>query len=162
MKLRDTLNELKAARAAYHENAPNMTSAQISEETAKIKALNAKVSETLTEGAKNCPDCDSPPVGMFHEGTPNPFEIGCSGTCKNHRVRAALPEDAVDAWNAAEGGEDPDAVIKDEDGNVVAQGFKGYMAPREPGVGIARHVSATGEVLSERTVKIEKPKKRKE
>jgi hypothetical protein len=133
MKLRDKLNALKAAKAEYHEKADTLTPPQIAEESAKFKAMHAEINTLLTEGAKDCPDCGGKPFALFHDGAPNPFEIGCLA-CRDHRVRASLPEDAVEDWNNDK-----------------------YLPPREPGTAIATHKAVTGEVISQKTVKIQTP-----
>lgn len=158
-KLRDALKALKDEQAAYHEKAADLTSAEIAKETEKFKTLRQNIQDILTEGAKDCPDCKGPAIGMFHDGTPNPFEVGCK-TCPGHRVRAALPDDAIDAWNAAEGGLDPENDLKDDGGNVLAQGYKGYMKPREPGTAIARIHNVDGSVKEERTIRAHSPKRK--
>lgn len=131
--IRENLNALKAERAEYHEKADTLTPPQIAEWTAKIKGLNSAVADTITSGAEPCPDCELPPHGMFHEGTPNPFEIGCLN-CRDHRVRGVLPEDVVADWNAGK-----------------------YLPPREPGTAVVTHADATGKILSQKEVKIQTP-----
>lgn len=123
---------IEAARAKYHEGAANMTMAEVAKETAKIKAMVKEVSDMITEGAEDCPDCGNPPVGLFHDGTARPFEIGCV-VDRNHRVRESLPEDAVERWN---------------DGD--------YDPPREEGTVVATHTDATGKVINQQTVKVKK------
>jgi hypothetical protein len=152
MKIREALDALKAARAEYHEKAAGMTMARVAEESAKIKKLNQAVQDIITDGANDCPDCvnrnkamtdeereaatpealSCRPMGLFHEGTPNPFEVGCP-RCPNHRVREALPEDAVEKWNKGE-----------------------YLPPREPGTAVATIKDATGKVKEQKTVKVRK------
>jgi hypothetical protein len=129
MKIRAKINDLKAARAAYHEKANTLTPPQIAVESAKFQERLRDISETIAEGAKKCPDCGNPPHGMFHDGTPNAFEIGCIH-CRDHRVREALPEDAVEKWNKGE-----------------------YMPPREPGTVVGTHRDVTGKVISEKVMK---------
>jgi len=128
MTLRDKLKALKAAQAEYHNKANELTSPQIAAEVARFNKLRAEISQEITAGAKNCPDCGNPPHGIFHDGTPNPFEIGCVH-CRDHRVRGALPEDAVEDWNAGK-----------------------YLPPREPGTVVATHLDATGKVKSQKTL----------
>ena len=132
MKLRPLLAALATAQTEYHEKAPKLNSEQIAAETEKFKKLRAEVNEALTDGAKECPDCGNMPVGMFHDGTPKPFQLGCP-PCGNKRVRGVLPEDVVEDWNA---------------GN--------YLPPRQPGTAIARHLDATGAVKSERVVRVQR------
>lgn len=133
MKLREQLRNLKKAQAEYHAKAHTLTPPQIAEEVAKFKELRSGIVSELTEGAKNCPDCGNPPHGIFHDGTPNPFEIGCL-SCRDHRVRGTLPEDAVEDWNAGK-----------------------YMPPREPGTVVATHSDPTGKVISQKTLKAQAP-----
>lgn len=152
MKLRDDLNALRTARAEYHAKAHKLTPPQIAEEVVKFKKLNQTIVDKITDGAKDCPDCGRPPHGMFHDGTPNPSEIGCVA-CGNHRIREALPDDAVAKWNAAKGGKDDAASIKDANGNVIAQAFHGYMPPRNPGTVVGTHRDETGLVKSQRVMK---------
>ena len=144
MKIREHINALKNARAEYHKKAATLTAVEIAQEVEKFKKLNQKIVDLITEGAKPCPDCGNAPHGIFHDGTPNPFEIGCL-SCPNHRIREALPEDAVEKWNAAQGG------AEGEEG--------GYMPKREPGTAVATHRDLTGEVISEKTVKVQTPGK---
>lgn len=153
MKIREQLNALRDARAEYHTKAADLTSSQIAEETAKIKQLHQSVQDILTDGAKNCPTCDGKPMALFHEGTANAFEIGCP-KCSGHRIREALPEDAVEKWNGLDGERDPDRDIKDGDGKVIAEAFKGYMSPRDPGTAIATIRDATGMVREQKTVRV--------
>lgn len=153
MKIREQLNALRDARAEYHTKAAALTSSQIAEETAKIKALHQNVQDILTDGAKNCPTCDGKAMALFHEGTPNPFEVGCP-RCQNHRIREALPDDAVEKWNAASGERDEDRDIKYADGKVISEAFKGYMPPREPGTAVATIKDATGMVREQKTVRV--------
>jgi hypothetical protein len=129
MKLRDKLKALKAAQAEYHKKANDLTSPQIAAEVEKFNTMRAGISAEITDGAKNCPDCGNVPHGIFHDGTPNPFEIGCL-LCRDHRVRGALPEDAVEDWNAGK-----------------------YLPPREPGTVEATHRDATGKVKSQKILK---------
>jgi hypothetical protein len=130
--LRKKLNHLKEEQAKYHEKAATLTSAEIVKESERFKKLRGEIVDILTEGAKKCPDCGNSPVGLFHDGTPKPFEVGC-GHCPNHRVRGALPEDSVEDWNAGK-----------------------YLPPREPGTAIATHADATGKVISQKAVKLQK------
>jgi hypothetical protein len=127
MKLREKLKALKAAQAEYHAKADKLTPPQIAAESIKFQKMQQEISATVSEGAKDCPDCGNPPHGIFHDGTPNPFEIGCR-VCSNHRVRGALPEDAVEDWNA---------------GN--------YLPAKPPGTVTMTHRAVTGEIKSEVT-----------
>jgi hypothetical protein len=129
MKLRDKIKKLQEAQAEYHEKANGLSPEEMSEERAKFKKLRADINEVLTKDAEDCPDCGNPPVGVFHDGTTKPFEVGCLN-CRDHRVREALPEDAIESWNA---------------GN--------YLPPREEGTLVTRHYDATGKVKEERTLK---------
>jgi hypothetical protein len=133
MKLREKLNALKAARAEYHEKANTLTPPQIAAEVEKFVKMQTDIASAITEGAKECPDCGNPPHGIFHDGTPNAFEIGCVH-CRDHRVREALPEDAIDAWHAGK-----------------------YLPAREPGTLVMTHRSSTGEIKSQREVTPVKP-----
>jgi hypothetical protein len=128
MKLREKLNALKAAKAEYHAKANTLTSPQIQEERLKFEAMQKDISDTITEGAKDC-EGGHRPLGIFHDGTPNPFEIG-DPAVRDRRVREALPEDAVESWNAGR-----------------------YMAPREEGTLLMTHKAVTGEIKSQKTVK---------
>src|SRR6266481_8387765 len=121
MKIREKLNALKSAQAEYHAKGNTLTPPQIQKERVKFEALQKSIADTITAGAKNCPDCDNPPHGIFHDGTANAFEIGCIH-CRDHRVREALPEDAVEKWNAGQ-----------------------YMPAREPGTLVMTHKAVTGE-----------------
>lgn len=129
MKLRDKINKLKTAQEEYHKKSDNLTPEQMVRERDKFKKLRADISDTIIEDAKDCPDCGNPPIGMFHDGTPNPFEIGCLN-CRDHRVREALPEDAAAKWNRKE-----------------------YLPPREEGTLVMTKRDATGKTLEERTIK---------
>lgn len=132
MKLRERLKNLKAEQEKYNEAAATMSAEERSEATAKFKDLRSEIVDELREGANPCPDCGNLPHAIFHDGTPNPFELGCL-TDANHRVRAALPEDAVAAWNEGD-----------------------YLPPREPETVVATHADATGKVISQKTVKIQR------
>jgi len=127
MKLRDKLNALKSAQAEYHEKANTLTPPQIAEEVAKFKQLRADIQVSLTNGAKDC-EGGHRPLGIFHDGTANPFEIG-DPVVRDRRVRGALLEDVVEDWNADK-----------------------YMPPREPGTVVATHRDATGKTISEKTM----------
>jgi len=129
MKIREKLKALKAAQAEYHEKANKLTPPQIQDERVKFEKLQKDIADTITDGANECPDCGNLPHGIFHDGTPNAFEVGCIH-CRDHRVREALPEDAVDKWNAGE-----------------------YLPPREPGTVIGTHKDATGKVISQKVMK---------
>jgi hypothetical protein len=129
--LRDKLKELAAARADYHEKANTLTSPEIGAVTVKCKAIQAEIQEIMTEGAQDCEDGHRP-IGIFHDGTANPFEIGDPIT-RDRRVRAATLEDAVEDWNAGE-----------------------YLPPREPETVEATHRDATGEIKSQRTLKVKR------
>lgn len=96
-KLRELLEKNKELRAAYHEKAATLNAAQTAEANAAIRAVREEIQEVLTEGAKDCEDGHRP-LGVFHEGTANPFEIG-DPVVRNRRSRAAFREDAVEKWN---------------------------------------------------------------
>lgn len=130
-ELRAKLNELKELHAAYNVKAAKLTAAQIAEEVAKFKKVRAELQEILTKGADDC-EGGHRPIGIFHEGTPNPFEIG-DPVVPNRRSRGAFLEDAVEKWN-------------DED----------YLPPREPETVVATHKDAGGNVISQKTVKLQK------
>lgn len=148
MSLRSKLQELKEAKAAYHEKASTLTADQIRKESEKFRALGQEIQDILLEGAKDCerevetygadgePDGTTTetyrPLAIFHDGTPNPFEIG-DPRVRDKRVRAALPEDAVQMWNDEE-----------------------YLPPREPGTAEATIRGVTGEVREQKTVRIKK------
>jgi hypothetical protein len=129
MKLREKLNALKAAQAEYHKKADSLTPPEIQKESEKFAKLQKDIADTITEGANKCPDCGNLPHGIFHDGTPNPFEIGCI-VDRDHRVREALPEDAVEQWNK---------------GN--------YLPPKAPGSVTMTHRDPTGKVKSQKTVR---------
>lgn len=130
MKLRQHVNALKAARAEYHKKADKLTPPEIAKEVVKFKKLQQAIVNLITDGAVDCPKCGERPHGIFHDGTPNPFEIGCIG-CGNMRVREALPEDAVEKWNKKE-----------------------YLPPRPAGHVLATHRDETGLVKSQKLVKL--------
>lgn len=160
------MDKLRAARAEYHEKAHTLTAPEIAKETEKFKTLNQTVIDLITEGARDCGNClvtmeklakdaekqsketgikvepatwSPKPHGIFHDGTANPFEIGCL-RCPNHRIREALPEDAVEKWNAA------DHSKEGVDG--------GFLPKRETGTVMATHRDLTGNVKSEKMVKV--------
>ena len=151
MKLRDKLNELRATKAEYHEKAPTLTPPEVTDWSQKIRAIHQEIQDILTEGAKDCsrevevPTYDEAtgeqngtktetetyrPLAVFHDGTPNPFEIG-DPRVRDKRVRAALPEDAVEKWNNDE-----------------------YLPPRPAGFGEATIRSVDGEVREQKLVRV--------
>lgn len=136
MKLRQHLDALTKARDEYHKKANTLTPPEIAKEVTKFKELNKAISDAITDGAQPCKDCKGEPTGIFHDGTANPFEIGCLA-CANHRVREALPEDAVDKWNKGE-----------------------YLPPRPSGTALATHRDVTGQVKSEKLVKVHAPQRK--
>lgn len=129
MKLRNKISKLQDAQAEYHERANKLSPAEILQEREKFKALRKEIHEIITEDAANCPDCGNAPVGVFHDGTTKPFEVGCLH-CRDHRVREVLAEDAVEKWNKGD-----------------------YLPPREEGTLITRIHDATGKVKEERILK---------
>jgi hypothetical protein len=135
MKLREKLRNIQKEHAAYHEKAHTLTSPQIQEERMKFKALRLEIAELITEGCIPDPEDGKMPHGMFHDGSAKAFEIG-SLTIRGHRVRGALPEDAVEDWNAGK-----------------------WLPPREPGTVIATHADATGKIISQKTLKAQVPQK---
>jgi hypothetical protein len=132
MKLREKIDAINKARTEYQEGRESMTVGDAGKAAAKIKEMVKEVSDTLTEGANPCPDCGNPPIGIFHDGTPKPFEVGCL-VDRNHRVRESLPEDAVDRWNKAD-----------------------YDPPREPDTVVATIHDETGKVREQKTIKLKK------
>jgi hypothetical protein len=178
--LRAMVREQRDARAEWHKNAAKMPRDEADKQIQAFKDRQAEISDRITDGAKECPDClkdmkqlrsewparlqrekeiasdrskelsrpvepanigkpedhmwDARPHGIFHDGTPKAFEIGCLRHA-NHRVRESLPEDAVERWNNDD-----------------------YDLPREPGTVVATHRDATGEVKSQRTVKVQTSK----
>jgi hypothetical protein len=130
-KLRELLTKLSDLLAEYREKADTLTPPQAAEYTTKSKALRAELQKILTEGAKDC-EGGHRPLGIFHEGTPNPFEIGDPVT-RDRRVRGAFLEDAVEKWNKGE-----------------------YLPPRPPETITATHKDAAGNVISQKTAKIQR------
>ena len=126
------------------EEAADLTAAETQAETAKFKGLMKEIQDIMTNGAKDCEEVEvtddegNPemrahrPVGIFHDGTPYPFEIGDPIT-RDRRVRAVSLEDAVEKWNDDE-----------------------WLPPREPGTAEATHRDATGQVKSQKTVKVKR------
>lgn len=130
-KLRELLNKLKELRAALHENWDTLTTKQVGEATLEIKAAGAEIQKILTEGAKDC-EGGHRPLGIFHEGTANPFEIGDPIT-PNRRTRAAFLEDAVEKWNKGE-----------------------YLPPRPSETVTGTHKDAAGNIISQKTAKLQR------
>jgi hypothetical protein len=130
-ELRAKLNALKELRAALHEKWDTLTTKQVGEETLKIKEAGAALQTILTEGAKDC-EGGHRPLGLFHEGTANPFEIGDPVT-PNRRARGAFLEDAVEKWNDDE-----------------------WLPPREPETVVATHKDAGGNIISQTEAKLQR------
>lgn len=95
---------IKATRKGVHEAGDNITIKQANEANERIADLLTLLSETITDGANLCPECDGKPHGMVHEmavkGESRPiYEIGCL-PCKDVRAIDLLPELALERWNA--------------------------------------------------------------
>jgi len=175
-KIRELVKALHEERAIYHENAAKYTSDQIAESNLKFKKMNQDVVDVITDGANDCPDCGQKPHGIFHDGTPNPFEIGCL-VCRfittNDGKTVRVPDGASAGIISAVEGE-PTIVGAIIDGELVKGthlythrvretlpedaverwNAGNYDAPREPGTVVATKRDATGAVVEQKTAKV--------
>lgn len=109
-KHKANIAEKKAAYLAIVHTAP---AAEVKKASEAVRDAQRELVLHLTEGAEPCPDCGNAPHGMEQnrsDGKGIEFEIGCSyscsaflhddGTIREHRARGALPQHAIEVWNA--------------------------------------------------------------
>lgn len=95
----ELMDRIAVMREQYHaEQLPGLSD--------EIYALMAEISQTITNGnAVVCGRCFQYPHGLRKNGGDEEngvapvYEIGCL-QCRDHRVRAATPERAINKWNA--------------------------------------------------------------
>ncbi len=106
-KLREKIAE---ARALHHRQADEMTARQQGASGAFIVAMQKEFSALIAKGAKPCPGCGQPPMGIEHQTQYGfSYEVGCiackrfahtDGTAREFSARGGtLPKHAVEAWN---------------------------------------------------------------
>jgi hypothetical protein len=130
-QFRAKLKEINGLLATYQKEWESLTPKETGERVKKIKDVRAEIQKILTEGAKDC-EGGHRPLGLFHENTPNPFEIG-DPVQSNRRSRGAFLEDVVEKWNADE-----------------------WLPPRAPETIVATHKDKDGKVVSQKEVKLQK------
>lgn len=101
------LDELDAARAAYHEAANVEPAPKLAERSAAIKELMAEFVAAVTDGAQACPECKAVAYGRLKSREsggkaykPTIFEIGCH-KCRTFSLSATQPG-VVAKWNAGQ------------------------------------------------------------
>jgi len=112
-KFHELQNEIARLREDYHAKSQNPDTAhsELSALSGMIVMLNKELSAELAAGAKPCPGCDTPPMGMDREHC---FEVGCAN-CKSQLIdvngvtmrrsysaQGRTPEQAVARWNAGD------------------------------------------------------------
>lgn len=183
-KIRQLVTDLHEARAKYHAEAGSLTSDQIAERNAEFKKLNQAVVDVITDGANDCPDCGGKPHGIFHDGTPKPFEIGCLNCrfLKTDGGETIRVPDGVAAGIITAGDENTPAIVGAIIDGELVKGTHlfnhrvretlpedaverwnagNYDAPREPGTVVMTHRDNTGKVISEKTAKLQTGSRKK-
>lgn len=109
-------SELDAILADYRANAHKLTPAEIASTNVIVKGLRRELSDLYSRGAKDCPGCGNPPLGMLRkhiQGFPI-YEVGCI-VCKpetlevngvtlrrSYSAQGPTPAIAAEKWNAGE------------------------------------------------------------
>ncbi len=109
------IHDIKAARDQHLAHARSIestgTAAELRAASQEVEAAQKELIAHITEGAKPCPFCKAPPMGMEHPTGKGGFEleIGCmhcpafkhtDGTLRNVRVVGGmLPKHTVEVWN---------------------------------------------------------------
>lgn len=91
------LNDLAAAQKNYSARRNQVTVPERQQLSAQVKALKRELNETLTAGAKECPECGRLPIALKQPGY---YEVGCiSNSCPERHSAGLSPGEAVRAWN---------------------------------------------------------------
>lgn len=104
----DIAAEMRAVKEKYCELSPRVSPDELRPLHNQLKALRLELSAAITRGARPCPDCGQPPIGIMHDGANGPeYEVGCAA-CKDHRgERSRSRAAAVAAWD-----DGPDSWVK--------------------------------------------------
>lgn len=104
--------DLQVALAAYREIANTASAPELHEKHKPVKALQAELAASISDGADACPDCGAHPHGMLQSKPEGglQFEVGCMScgwfrlpgetVARDHGAQGGMPRHAVEAWNA--------------------------------------------------------------
>lgn len=92
------LADIDKAQASYLEIVHTKPAKDVRKKAERVRELKQELSDLLSEGAKDCPDCKVKPHGM--RKSESIYEVGCLNCEK--RARGGAPSVAVERWNDGE------------------------------------------------------------
>jgi uncharacterized coiled-coil protein SlyX len=106
-KHEDIVKDLEVVLAEYRKSAETAPAPELRKLSDRIKQLREQMSDSISEGAKDCPGCGKRPHGMQRTvatlRTPEVWEIGCLGCPPKGGVRfcarGTTRDQAIYAWN---------------------------------------------------------------